>query len=258
MKTIELKAELRDRIGKKASKGVRHAGKIPAILYGQALKPTPLAVSQREFYRVTHTKAGGNVLIGLKIEGAKSKKETTCLVKEVQRNPVTDEIYHVDFAAISLTEKIRIKVPLVIKDAQEAMGVKEGGILDLVHHEIEVECLPTEIPERIEASVKHLKIGDAIHLKELEIPQSVTPLLEGEEVVISLHPPQKEEELAPPPEVAAEPEVIEKGKKEKPEEAAAGEAAPEKPEKKSEKATPAPARPAGRGKPAEKPEKKPA
>jgi len=245
MKTIELKAELRDSVGKKAAKAARSAGKVPAILYGRGLKPTPLAVSQREFHRVTHTKAGGNVLIGLEIKGAKSKKETTCLVKEVQRNPMTDEIYHVDFAAISLTEKIRVKVPLVIKDVQEAIGVKEGGVLDVVHHEIEVECLPTEIPERVETSVKHLKIGDVIHLKELEIPQGVTPLLEGEEVVISLHPPQKEEEVAPPPEVAAEPEVIEKRKKEKPEEAAAAEVTGEKPEKKPEKA-------------AEKPEKKPA
>lgn len=244
MKTIELKAELRDTVGKKATKGVRRAGKIPAVLYGRALQATPLAVSQKEFYRVTHTKAGGNVLIGLKIEDAKSKKETICLVKEVQRNPVTDEVYHVDFAAISLTEKIRIKVPLVIKDAQEAIGVKEGGVLDLVYHEIEVECLPTEIPERIETSVKHLKIGDAIHLKELDIPQGITPLLEAEEVVISLHPPQKEKEVAATAEAAAEPEVIEKGKKEKPEEAAAAQVAPEKTEKKPEKA--------------EKPEKKPA
>ena len=245
MKTIELKAELRDSVGKKAAKGARLAGKIPAILYGRGLKSTPLAVSQKEFYRVTHTKAGGNVLIGLKIEGGKAKKDTTCLVKEVQRDPMTDEIYHVDFAAISLTEKIRIKVPLVIKDAQEAVGVREGGVLDLVHHEIEVECLPTEIPERIETSVKHLKIGDAIHLKELNIPQGVNPLLEADEVVISIHPPQKEEEVAPPAEGEAEPEVIEKGKKEKPEEAAAAQAAPaEKTEKKPEKA--------------EKPEKKPA
>jgi len=142
---------------------------------------------------------------------------------------VTDEIYHVDFAAVSLTEKIRVKVPLTIKDAQEAIGVKEGGVLDVVHHEIEVECLPTEIPERIEVSVKQLKIGDSIHLKELGIPRSVAPLLEAGEVVIALHPPEKVEEVAPPAEVAAEPEIIEKGKKEKPEEAA--EAAPVKPEK---------------------------
>jgi large subunit ribosomal protein L25 len=106
----------------------------------------------------------------------------------------------------------------------------------VVQHEIEVECLPTEIPERLEVSIKELKIGDAIHVRELPLPPQVTPLLGPEEVVISLHPPQKEE-VAPPAEAAAaEPELIEKGKKEKPEEGA--EAPAEKPVKaeKTEKA----------------------
>lgn len=245
MKTIELKAQAREVLGKKATKAVRREDQIPAILYGQGVKPIPLKVTQKEFYRVTHTKARGNVLISLKIDGEKAKKDkdTTCLIKEVQRNPITDEIYHVDFTAISLTEKIRIKVPLVIKDAEQAIGVKEGGVLDLVHHEIEVECLPTEIPERLESSVKNLKIGDSIHIKELEFPPNVTPVLEPDEVVVALHPPQKVEEVAPAAEAAAEPEVIEKGKKEKPEEAeaaAAAEKAPkpekaEKPEKTEKK-----------------------
>ena len=231
MKTIELSAEVREIVGKKAVKAVRKLGKIPAILYGRTVKPTALAVSQKEFHHVTHTKAGGNVLISLKVDGStKVKKDTTCLIKDVQRNPITDEIFHVDFTAVSLTEKIKVKVPLVIKDAEQAVGLKEGGILDVVHHEIEVECLPTEIPERIETSVKQLKIGDAIHLKELEIPKGSTPLMEPDEVVVSLHPPQKVEEAAAPAEGAAEPEVIEKGKKEKPEEGAEA-AAPEKSEK---------------------------
>ena len=233
MKTIELQAHIREEIGKKATKGVRRAEKIPAILYGKTVKATPLAVNQKDFHRATHTKAGGNVLIKLKLEGAKAKKETTCLIKEVQRNPVTDQVYHVDFTAVSLTEKIKIKVPLTVKNADQAAGVKEGGVLDVVHHEIEVECLPTEIPERLEASVKHLKIGDAVHVRDLQFPPQVAPLLDPEEVVIILHPPQKEVEAPAPAEGAAEPEVIEKGKKEKPEEGA--EAAPEKAEK-SEKA----------------------
>ena len=241
MKTIELKVEPRATVGKKAAKGTRREGKIPAILYGKSVKPTPLAVSEKEFYRVTHTKAGGNVLIGLKVDGAKTQKDTTCLIKEVQRDPVTDQIFHVDFTALSLTEKIQIKVPLTVRDGEQAVGVKEGGVLDVVHHEIEVECLPTQIPERIEVSVKQLKIGDAIHLKEIVLPQGVSPLLSGDEVVIALHPPQKEEEASVPAEGVTEPEVIEKGKKEKPEEGA--EAAPAKPEKaeKAEKSEKKPA-----------------
>ena len=218
MKTIELKVELREGVGKKATKSLRREDKIPAILYGKKTVPTPLAVGQKEFHRATHTKAGANALISLIMEGPKGKKDTPCLIKEVQRDPVTDEIYHVDFTSVSLTEKIKVKVPLMVKDMEQSAGIKEGGILDVVHHEIEVECLPTEIPGKIETSVKELKIGDAVHLKELEFPSGVTPLMEPDEVVIILHPPQKEEEAAPPAEGAAEPEVIEKGKKEKPEE----------------------------------------
>lgn len=218
MKTLELNVEIREAVGKKAAKAARRAGMIPAILYGRALKPTPLAVAQKELHRVTHTKAGSNVLIQLQAAGGKVKKDTTCLIKDVQRDPVTDEIYHVDFAAVSLTDKIKIKVPLTVRDAEEAIGMKEGGVLDVVHHEIEVECLPAEIPERIEVSIKPLKIGDAIHLKELKIPRGATPLLGPDEVIIALHPPKKVEEAIAPVEAAAEPEVIEKGKKEKPEE----------------------------------------
>jgi len=238
------------------------AEKIPAILYGRSVSPTPLAVHQKDFHRVTHTKAGANVLISLKVDGAPAKggslpdrqagtpggkapKDMTCLIKDVQRDPVTDRIFHVDFAAVSLTEKIKVKVPFTVKDAEQSAGIKDGGVLDVVHHEIEVECLPAEIPEKFEASVKGLKIGDAIHLKEISIPANVTPLMEADEVVVILHPPQKEEEAAPAPaEGTTEPEVIEKGKKEKPEEGveAAGAAPqapkqekaekPEKPEKK--------------------------
>ena len=220
MKTIELKAELRESVGKKFTKAVRREGRIPAILYGRGVDPTPLAVGQKDLHQATHTKAGANALINLKITGAKAKKETTCLVKEVQRDPISDSIYHVDFVAVSLTEKIRVKVPLVVRDAAEAIGVKDGGVLDVVHHEIEVECLPTKIPERLEVSVKELKISDAIHLKEIQFPSDVTPLLEAEEVVVTIHPPMKEEAPPPPAEGAAEPEVIEKGKKEKAEEGA--------------------------------------
>lgn len=243
MKTIDLKVQARETVGKKAAKEVRRQGKVPAILYGRGVTPTPLAVDVKEFHRATHTRAGGNVLISLKVEGAKGKKETTCLIKEVQRDPVTDEVWHIDFTTISLTEKIQVKVPLRILDVEQSIGMKEGGVLDVVHHEIEVECLPTAIPERLELSGKGLKIGDVIHLKELSFPEGVTPLLGPEEVIVTLHPPRKEEEAAAAAaEAPTEPEVIEKGKKEKLEEGA--EAAPaEKPEKaaaKPEKAAPKP------------------
>lgn len=235
MKTIELPVATREAVGKKAAKASRRQGNIPANVYGEGVKATSIAIGEKQFYQLIHHKVLSTVLFSLKIEGQKTKKDTTCLIKEVQRDPVTDQILHVDFAAISLTEKIKVKVPLVVRGGAEAAGTKEGGVLDVVHHEIEVECLPTQIPEKIETNAKHLKIGGAIHLKEIQMPEGVTAVLSGEEVIVALRPPAKEPEPVEAAEGATEPEVIEKGRKDKPEEGA--EAPAEKPEKaeKSEK-----------------------
>ena len=228
METIPLAAKPRTEVGKKATKQTRRQGKVPAILYGHGMKPLSLEVGVRDLYVALHTRAGENVVISLKVDGVKLK-ESTCRIKEIQHNPVTDEIAHVDFTVISLTEKITVKVPLVVEHAEEAAGVKEGGILDVVHHEIEVECLPTQIPEKIEVNVKEMKIGDAIHRRDLVIPTGVECKLPPEEVVVSLHPPAKEAE-APTEEAPSQPEVIEKGKKLEPGE---GEVAAPGPEKKA-------------------------
>lgn len=227
MKTVPLKASLRDGIGKQKVKKLRTAKRIPAVVYGHGIKATSVEVSQDEFLKVLHTKAGENVIIQLNVDGPK-KFEKTVVIKEIQHNPTTDAIQHVDFNAISLTEKIKVKVPLHVKG--EAPGIKEGGILDVVHHEIEVECLPTNIPERIDADVSNLKIGDTIHLRDLTFPAGVAPQFEAEEVIVAIHAP-KAEEVAEPVEGAAEPELIGKKKEEGEEEIAAPEPKQEKQEK---------------------------
>ena len=243
METVELLVKAREAKGKSAAKTIRRRGSVPGIVYGHGMKPVSLEVEARRLYQALHTKAGENALITLKVDGAKLK-ESTCLIKEIQHNPITDEIAHVDFTVISLTEKIEVKVPLVLKNSADALGVKEGGVLDQVHHEIEVECLPTQIPEKFELDVKGMNIGDAFHIKDLAIPKDVTCKLGPEEVIAALHPPAKEE-AAPTEEAATQPEVIEKGKKE---EVVEGEGA----------AAPAAgaAKPAAAKTPAAKPEKK--
>ena len=223
MAKVNLEATPRTEIGKQAAKKTRRAGFIPAIVYGHGMKPLSLEVGLKAFRQTLQTKAGENVVIDLKVEGVKLK-ESTCLIKEIQHNPVTDEIAHVDFTVISLTEKIEVKVPVVVEGAEEAPGIKEGGILDIIHHEIEVECLVTEIPEKITVSVKALKINDSISVADLVIPKGVTCRLPAEEVVVAVHPPAKEEVKGVEEGTTAEPEVIEKGKK--PEEAEEGAAAP--------------------------------
>ena len=229
MKTVPLNASLREGIGKQKAKKLRAAKRIPAVVYGHGIKVPSVEVSQDDFLKVIHTKAGENVIIQLNVDGFK-KFEKTVVIKEIQINPTTDAIQHVDFNAISLTEKIKVKVPLHVKG--EAPGVKEGGILDVVHHEIEVECLPTSIPERIDADVSNLKIGDTIHLRDLTFPSGVTPQFMAEEVIVTVHAP-KAEEVAEPVEGAIEPEVIGKKKEEGEEEEVA---APEPKQEKQEKA----------------------
>ena len=211
MARVNLDAKTRTQIGKQGAKQVRRTGNVPVNLYGHGMTPLSLQVGKKEFHETLHTKAGENVVINLRVEGL-DLKESTCLIKDIQHNPVSDFIDHVDLMVISLTEKIDVKVPLVVLNAAEAVGLKEGGILDVIHHEIEVECLPTEIPEKVEVDAKPLKINDAVYAKDLVFPEGVTCKMDPDEVVLALHPPAKEETPAEETGVV-EPEVIEKGKK---------------------------------------------
>ena len=239
MKTVPLKAAQREQLGKQGARRLRAQKLIPGVVYGSGVKATSIEVNSDDFSRAIHTKAGENVIIQLAVAGPKNF-EKTVVIKEIQRNPQTDAIEHFDFNAISLTEKIKVKVPFHVKG--DAPGVKEGGVLDVVHHEIEVECLPTNIPERLDADISALKIGDSIHIRELHFPSGVIPQLEADEVVVSIHAPKAEEAPAAE-EAAAEPEVIGKAKKEEGEEGetsetiaqAPAEAKKEKPAEKKEK-----------------------
>ncbi len=173
MKTVELKGTVRSLLGRRGVKKVRKEKQIPAVVYGHKVKPLSISVDYKEF-EIMINSAGGNALIDLKVKGERALNEKV-LIKEIQHHPVSDSITHIDFNVISLTEKIQIKVRLVIKG--EAPGSKAGGILDVVHHEIEVECLPTQIPEKLEADISKLEIGHAIHAKELIFPNDVECLL---------------------------------------------------------------------------------
>ncbi len=227
MKTVELKAKIREGKGTRGAKKVRSSGLIPGVIYGAGKETCSIQMDRKDLELILNKQAGGNVVINLKIEGGNNE---TVFINEIQRDPVTTEIRHIDFHIISMTEKIEAEVPIHTKG--EAVGVKDGGVLDLVHRTVTVECLPTEIPDRLNIAIDQLKINDAIHIKELNLPEGVICALDPEEVILKVLPPRKEEEVAPPEgEAGAEPEVITAKKEEAPE----GEAAPEKkPEKKKE------------------------
>jgi large subunit ribosomal protein L25 len=207
MEKVELHAHVREEFGKAAVGRLRRDGLIPAVVYKHGEKPTAMKLLKKDFLKTLHTKAGENVIITLKIAKAKDtdKPRTTSktvLIKEIQENPVSDDIIHIDFNEISLTEMIKVKVPIAEKG--EAVGVKrDEGILEHILWEVEVECLPTQIPEKLEVDVSNLEIGQDIFIKDIAVPEGVKILEDSEAIVFSVKTP-KAEEIPTPEEAAAD------------------------------------------------------
>lgn len=240
MEKIQLKAEVREAVGKKPSKTIRNEGFVPAVVYKEGKETVSLKINEKELLRALNTKAGTNVLIGLKIGAGDKTKDRTVLIKEVQHHPIKDRILHVDFKEISLTDKLTIDVPIVTKGEAEGV-VKEEGVLEHVLWEVKVECLPTDIPEKIEIDVTSLKIGDSILMKDVQAPPGVKILNSPDQTVVTVKMPHVEKPVEEAVEGVTEPELIrEKKEKEEAEGEEAGEAAPEakeakEPKKKEEK-----------------------
>jgi large subunit ribosomal protein L25 len=230
MAIVELNAKKRKNVGKGSSRKTRSEGFVPAVLYGEGEESQPLAVSSKEFYPVIHTAAGENVVLDLKIDGA-GNKECKAIIKEIQYHPVRREILHVDFQHISLTKEITVRVP--VEATGEAVGVKtKGGILELIHREVEVRCLPTSIPDVISVDVSGLDVGDSLQVGDLRVA-GATIISDPEEVVITIVAPTVIEE--PKPEVAEEEEKVEAEEAAEEGEEKPADKKPKEPEEKAEK-----------------------
>lgn len=212
MEKIQLNAEAREEAGKKPAKKIRNEGFVPAVVYKEGKETVNLKIREKELVYVLKTKAGANVLIGLNIAGDKSK-ERIVLIKEVQRHPIKEQILHVDFQEISLADKLTIDVPLVTKGEAEGV-VKEEGVLEHVLWEIKIECLPIDIPGKIEVDVTGLKIGDSILVKDIQPPTGVKILNAPDQTVVSVKMPHVEKPAEEAAEAVTEPELI-REKKEK-------------------------------------------
>ena len=233
MAVIPLSGTRRQTLGKGGARKARAAGHIPAVLYGHGEDPVPVSIQAREFDLALRAHKGGNPIVNLAVSGS----EYTALIRDVQYDPLSHDILHLDFQHISLTETIEVKVAVHLTGLP--IGVKDGGgILETILRELEVRCLPTAIPPSIEVDVSHLAIGDSVHVREISVPD-VTILNAGGETVATVVPPTVMEEK-PAEELAVEaapgePEVITaKGKKEEGE-APAGEGKEKEKEKKEEK-----------------------
>ncbi|MBU1124408.1 MAG: 50S ribosomal protein L25 [Candidatus Omnitrophica bacterium] len=231
MEEILLEAEIRDEIGSAEAKTLRHGGFIPAIVYSQGTQSLAIKLGHKRFLQLVHQYRAESIVIKLQVKDDKKQEGRLCVIKEIQYDPVHEHILHVDFHEISLTKAIKVNVPIEAKG--ESIGVKlEGGSLEHILWEAEVECLPTDIPKRIEVEIGQLKLGESIHVKDLVLPANVKILNDPSSIVLTVSSPMKEEAAVPEEgEVSQEPEVI----KEKKEVPAEGQEEPKEKEKKEKK-----------------------
>jgi large subunit ribosomal protein L25 len=225
-----LDAKKRDSRGKNEARRLRVSGRIPAVVYGarkagEAPEGVPVAVDPKEVLRILHSESGANTLINLTLDGGESR----VMVREYQLDPVTHQLLHADFYQLAMDRAIEVSVPIVIKG--EPAGVKvQGGVLDFVTRDIQVLCLPTDIPERIDVDVSELMLHQSIRVRDLAVDPKWKAVTDGETMLVHVVMPKAEEVVAPaadavaavaavPGAPGAEPEVIKKGKTDKDEEA---------------------------------------
>jgi large subunit ribosomal protein L25 len=212
-KQVKLKAEPRANVGRAAVRKLKARGLIPAVIYGGKDKPQPLQVAARDINAMMSHASGENVLVELEIAGEKSSR--AALVQEVQHSPVSGNIRHVDFHAISMDQMIQAEVPL--EPIGTANGVKNfGGLLEQSLRALAIECLPPDLPDRITVDVSALNIGDSIHVRDIRFPSGVTPKVQPDLTAFSVLAPVVEEEpvLAEVEAAATGPEVITEKKEE--------------------------------------------
>lgn len=193
METLEIQVEMREVGSKRQARRIRRDGKIPGVLYGPKTAPVPLELNKKEF---SNRVAGleGSHLVRLK-SGSTALADKVALVKEMQYHPITGEVVHTDLYEVDLTARIQVRVPLHF--VGKAAGVVRGGILQPIVREIEVECLPLDIPEFFNVEVSALDIGDSVHIEELSIPEGVTVVSESNLALVAVVPPTVEEAPTP-------------------------------------------------------------
>ena len=211
MAIVSLEALRRTAVGKGVARKLRAGGRVPGVYYGRGEDSIPLTIALKDLDSVLAAADGSNVIVDLSFPGGPAK-DRKALIREIQRDPVAGLILHLDLQHISLTERITVEVPIVLLGTP--IGVKEaGGILEHLMREVEVECLPTDIPSKLEVDVSGLQIGDSLHVSDIKVERA-TILTEADRAIAAVVPPTVLEEVKPAEEGAvAEPELIAKEKK---------------------------------------------
>jgi large subunit ribosomal protein L25 len=199
--SFELAAEFRDGQGKGASRRLRHAGKVPAILYGGGNEPRSISLNHQKLMTLVDNEKFYSSIINLVV----GDKKQAAIVKDLQMHPARNAIVHVDMQRVVETEKIRIHIPIHFKGEAASPGVKtQGGVVSHRIADVEVSCLPKDLPEFIELDLSQMELNQSKHLSDLPLPEGVTipATAKGDAVVVTVHPPRAEEP-EPTAEVAA-------------------------------------------------------
>jgi large subunit ribosomal protein L25 len=189
---IDINAEKREEYGKNASRRIRREGKIPAVLYGAKTDAVPLTIKKEDIIQILKSDSGENTLFKVII----GKKGMPAMIKDLQTDPVRDEILHVDLIHIAMDREIKVSVPIDL--IGEAIGVKsEGGFVDQMLRELEIECLPNDIPEQVEVDITDLHMQQSLKVNDITLPSGIKMISDPESVIVVIASPVKEEEKAP-------------------------------------------------------------
>ena len=207
MERISLTATSRSALGKNAVKKVRQAGLVPAVLYGRARMPLPLALDRRALMGALRTEAGRNVLIDLRVTHDGGEVTDTVMIADIQHDHLRRDVLHVDLHQISLTELVEARVPIVLSGVPAGVAA-EGGVLEQHLREVTVRCLPTAIPEHLTVTIEAIHVGGSVHVRDMPAVEGVEMVTSPDEVIAAVVAPK--EEAAAPAEAAAptEPEVV--------------------------------------------------
>jgi len=193
LEKIDLQATVRKSVGNGPARVLRRSGQIPAILYGRGTEPVLLSVNTKELEKILKKGNFGQFILNLVIQNGKEVTKPA-MIKELQSHPLSGSLIHIDFYEIDMNRQIRVMVPVVIKG--HSVGVEEGGMLNIVRRELEVFCLPGDIPESFEIDITGLAIGDSIHLADVPLGENVEVDTDVNYTVVTVLSPKVEEEVA--------------------------------------------------------------
>lgn len=179
--TIALPAEPRERVGKGAARAVRRAGRVPAVIYGDRKDPLTISLDPRDVDRELHRPGFFATLYDVEVGGKKHR----VLPRDVQLDPVSDRTVHVDFLRVAQDTEVTVNVPVNFVNEEESPGLKRGGVLNIVRHEIEFTCRADAIPQQIELDLTGLEIGDSVHISMVKLPDGVTPTITDRDFTIA-------------------------------------------------------------------------